>query len=134
MNRRDFTLLGVAACITPGAAKATYRATEYEWGMRRDFRVNGQTVIYNFRSSWSLTCQIKEGLLADLKSENPEYRNIVFVDVDYDMYGPSQWVEQLDVRRRSTLVAMKGENEIARVENQPDKMALQGLLDAALAA
>ena len=134
MNRRDFVLLGAAASVVPGTAGATYRATEYEWGMRRDFRNSGQTVIYNFRSSWSLTCQIKEELLADLKSENPAYRNIVFVDVDYDTYGPSQWVERLKVRRRSTLVAMKGETEIARVENQPYKMALQGLLDAALAA
>lgn len=134
MNRRDFILLGAIACCTPGAARAAYQATEYEWGMRGEFRASGQTVIYNFRSSWSLTCQIKEGLLADLKAENTDYRNIRFIDVDYDMYGPSQWVEQLNVRRRSTLVAIKGETEIARIENLPYKFALQGLLDAALAA
>lgn len=134
MQRRQFLALGGAAVILPSPGYAGYQATEYIWGMRTGIRDSGQTVIYNFRSSWSLTCQIKEQILAELKSENPAYRDIAFIDVDFDTYGPSQWVENLNVRRRSTLVAMKAGNEIARVENQPYKLALMGLLDAALAA
>lgn len=134
MKRREFLTFGAAMITAPAVSHAAYQAEEYEWGMRVDLRNSGRTVIYNFRSSWSLTCQIKEELLAELKSENPAYRDITFIDVDYDTYGPSQWVERLNVRRRSTLVAMKGETEIARVENQPYKLALQDLLDAALAA
>ncbi len=134
MQRRQFMSLGAAALVVPSGARAAYEATEYEWGMRADLRDTDKTVIYNFRSSWSLTCQIKEDLLAELKSENHAYRDLLFVDVDYDIYGPSQWVERLGVRRRSTLVAMRAGDEIARVENEPDKARLQRLLDAALAA
>ncbi|WP_157440868.1 thioredoxin family protein [Aestuariivita boseongensis] len=134
MQRRHFLSLGTAACLLPTGARAAYQATEYEWGMRADLRDSGKTIIYNFRTSWSLTCQIKEDLLAELKSENPAYRSLVFIDVDYDTYGPSQWVERMNVRRRSTLVAMKAGDEIARVENEPDKVRLKRLLDAALAA
>lgn len=134
MNRRQFVTLGTAVLLAPSTTSASYQSTQYEWGMRADLRETGQTVIYNFRSSWSLTCQIKEDLLAELKSETPAYRAITFVDVDFDTYGPSQWVERLNVRRRSTLVAMKGDAEIARLENQPYKDALQGLLDTALTA
>jgi hypothetical protein len=134
MQRRHFLSLSAAALILPVDARAAYESTPYEWGMRADLRQSGQTIIYNFRSSWSLTCQIKEELLAELKIENPAYRSLVFVDVDFDTYGPSQWVERLKVRRRSTLVAMKGESEIARLENEPVKARLQNLLEAALAA
>ncbi len=134
MQRRHFLSLGAAALVLPTDARAAYEATRYEWGMRADLRQSGQTVIYNFRSNWSLTCQIKEEILAELKSENPAYRSLTFVDVDYDTYGPSQWVERMQVRRRSTLVAFKGEAEIARIENEPQKERIQTLLDAALAA
>lgn len=134
MQRRHFLSLGAAALAIPTYARAAYESTRYEWGMRADLRQSGQTVIYNFRSSWSLTCQIKEEILADLKTENPAYRSLIFVDVDFDTYGPSQWVERMQVRRRSTLVAMKGEAEIARIENEPERARIQTLLDAALAA
>jgi len=134
MQRRHFLSFGAAALVLPTGAQAAYESTRYEWGMRADLRQSGQTVIYNFRSSWSLTCQIKEEILAELKAENPNYRSLVFVDVDFDTYGPSQWVERLKIRRRSTLVAVKGETEIARVENEPERARLQSLLDAAIAA
>lgn len=134
MQRRHFLSLGAAALVLPTSGHAAYQATEYEWGMRSALRDTGQTVIYNFRSSWSLTCQIKEDILAQLKAENPAYRRLTFIDVDFDTYGPSQWVERLKVRRRSTLVAMKNGEEIARVENEPEKQRLQRFLDTALQA
>ncbi len=134
MRRRNFLSLGLATLVLPKPARAAYEATRYEWGMRTALRQSGQTVIYNFRSSWSLTCQIKEQILAELKSDYPAYRSIVFVDVDYDTYGPSQWVERMKVRRRSTLVVMKGEREVARLENEPERAKIKSFLDAALAA
>jgi hypothetical protein len=134
MKRRAFLSFGAAAVVMPQAAAAGYEAIPYRWGMGTDLRQSDQTVIWNFRSSWSLTCQIKEELLAGLKTRNPEYRKLTFIDVDFDTYGPSQWVERLKVERRSTLVAMKGGVEIARVENEPYEEPLRRLLDTALNA
>ena len=108
MQRRQLLSFGAAALVFPGSARATYQSIEYQWGMRSDLRDAGQAVIYNFRSSWSLTCQIKEELLGELKAENPAYRQLTFIDVDYDTYGPSQWVERLNVRRRSDFGCHEG--------------------------
>ena len=134
MNRRDFLFSAGVAVILPAKAQAAYEATVYEWGSGAALRESGQTLIWNFRSSWSLTCQIKEEILAELKQANPVYRQLTFIDVDFDTYGPSQWVERMGIRRRSTLVATKYDREIARVVNEPVKERLQSLLDQALAA
>ena len=136
MFRRQFLTIAAAALTLPARpADAAYEAVTYDRTLPRDLRDSGRTVIYNFRTSWSWTCQIKEELLAELLRETPAYRSLTFVDVDWDTYGPSEWVERrMKVRRQSTLVAMKGADEIARLENDPSKPSLRGLLDAALSA
>lgn len=136
MIRRQFLTMSAAALtLSPLPVRAAYEAVTYDRTLPRALRETGDTVIYNFRTSWSWTCRMKEEILADLLRENPGYRRLTFVDVDWDTYGPSEWAERrMKVRRQSTLVAMKGADEIARVENDPRKHSLQGLLDAALAA
>ncbi|TNF59430.1 MAG: thioredoxin [Rhodobacteraceae bacterium] len=134
IRRRFLTLSATALTLTPLSGFAAYEAMPYDRTLPRRLREEGRKVIYNFRTEWSLTCRIKQDLLAELLTENSAYRTLTFVDVNWDIYGPSVWVERLKVRRQSTLVAMKGESEIARIENEPDKDRLRDLLDAALAA
>lgn len=136
MIRRHFLTISAAALsLSPMPLRAAYDAVAYDRTLPRALRETGDSVIFNFRTSWSWTCQMKEEILADLLRENPDYRRLTFVDVDWDTYGPSEWAERrMKVRRQSTLVAMKGADEIARIENDPRRQSLQGLLDAALAA
>ncbi|MEM8693585.1 MAG: thioredoxin family protein [Pseudomonadota bacterium] len=132
MHRRAF-LISSAACLMPLGASA-YPAIGFAPQTWRDLRETDQTVILNFRASWSLTCQIKAELIADLLAENPAYRALTFVDVDWDTFGPSQMTKRMNVTRRSTLVVMKGGDELARIENEPYAPKIRALLDTAIAA
>ena len=132
MNRRTF-FLSLPACTLPGVLSA-YQAEIYAPATWRDMKQAHPQIILNWRASWSLTCQIKETLLTDLLAENPAYSSLTFVDVDWDTFGQSQWAQRLKIERRSTLVALSGDTELARVVNEPYAHKLRNFLDAALNA
>lgn len=131
MHRRTFLLS--AAALIPSAA-FSYPAETFSPAIWRDLGAGTQTVVLNYRASWSLTCQIKAELIGDALVANPEYNRLVFVDVDWDTFGRSQLTERLKVNRRSTLLVMKNGTEVARLENQPYEREVRALLDTALAA
>lgn len=132
MNRRSL-LLSMSACVLPNLAGA-YSAQIYAPAKWRDLRDAHDKIILNWRASWSLTCQIKEGMLTDLLAENPAYGGLTFVDVDWDTFGQSQWAQRLKIERRSTLVAISGDTELARIVNEPYPHRLRNFLDTALSA
>ncbi|MFN6977528.1 MAG: thioredoxin, partial [Gemmobacter sp.] len=59
---------------------------------------------------------------------------IRFIDVDWDQWKSSALVAERNIPRRSTLVVLKGEREIARVVAQTGRAEIKALLDTALAA
>lgn len=131
MHRRTFLMS--AAATLPFAAQA-YPAEMFTPALWRDIRQRPDTVIFNYRASWSLTCQIKAELITEALADTPAYRQLTFVDVDWDTFGPSQLTEQLKVTRRSTLLVMKEGKEVARLVNEPYARKVRALLDTALAA
>ncbi|MEX0369676.1 MAG: thioredoxin family protein [Tateyamaria sp.] len=132
MHRRTF-VLSATACAMPVSAFG-YSAQIYTPAVWRDLRETDMTVVMNFRASWSLTCQIKADLIAEALAENPAYGSLTFLDVDWDTFGPSQMTQKLNVKRRSTLLVMKGGTEITRLVNEPYARKVRALLDQALAA
>ncbi|MEL7132211.1 MAG: thioredoxin family protein [Pseudomonadota bacterium] len=132
MHRRTFLLFASALTI-PGVGIA-YPAQTFTPSVWRELRGTGQTIVLNFRASWSLTCQIKADLIADALAENPAYTNLTFLDVDWDTFGPSQMTQRLRVERRSTLLVMKNGEEVTRLVNEPYARRVRALLDVALAA
>lgn len=137
MHRRDLLKLTLAApfvALSPSAALA-YRAVEYAPGVLADAWSGRLPVIANYNASWSMTCQIKRAIIAQLKADNPDYlEGLAFVDIDWDTYGRSQMAERLMVERRSTLLSFKGETETGRLvaDTNPDR--IRRFLDDALAA
>ena len=132
MKRRDLILSASAALALPISAQA-YSPVVYAPSDWRSLRDEGKAVVLNFRASWSLTCQIKADILAELVATDPLYQSLTFMEVDWDTFGPSEWTKRLKVTRRSTLVAMRGRKEIARVENEPYATSIKRFLDGALA-
>ena len=132
MQRRVF-LAGLGATVLPGAISA-YPSVPYVEATFPDLRDTTDKLVLNWRASWSLTCQIKEELITDLITENPVYRQLTFVDVDWDTFGPSVWAQRLKVERRSTLIAMRGTQEITRIVNEPHELQIKRFLDAAVSA
>lgn len=133
MHRRTFLLSCSAAIAVPHTAQA-YPAQIYTPQLWDDLRESEQTLVLNFRASWSLTCQIKAELIAQALADTPAYGALTFIDVDWDTFGPSQMTQRLGVKRRSTLVVFKGGTEVARLENEPYARKVRRLLDAALTA
>ena len=54
--------------------------------------------------------------------------------VDWDEYGEGDLSRALKIPRRSTLVALKGREEIARIVAGTGEAEIKALFDAALAA
>lgn len=133
MDRRQFLYLTAGAAALPLAARAA--PLPYEPGLVDMHLSAGDTVFLDFKASWCTTCAAQERVIDALKSENPAYEaNIVFIDVDWDTYGRSDIVKRMNIPRRSTLVVLKGEEELGRIVAQTGTAEIKALMDAALGA
>lgn len=132
MDRRTFIATAAAATALPFAASA---ATAYKPGLVTKHLNAGDTVFLDFKASWCSTCAAQERVINALKKQNPAYdQQITFIDVDWDQYGRSDLVKQLNVPRRSTLVVLKGNQELGRIIAQTGKSQIKALMDTALQA
>jgi hypothetical protein len=74
-------------------------------------------------------------VIAELMAENPAYAEKTrFLVVDWDEYGDGDLSRSLQIPRRSTLVVLKGDQEIARIVAGTGKAEIKALFDAALVA
>ena len=95
----------------------------------------GETVFLDFKASWCTTCRAQERVINALKEANPAYEeNITFIDIDWDEFGRSEIVDRYNVPRRSTLIVLKGEEELGRIVAGTSQADIQALMDAALTA
>ena len=134
MLRRDFLILGAASVATlPLSASAA--PLEYMPGMLQDRLDAGETLFLDFKASWCSTCRAQEKVLTKLKADNPAYEaNITFIDIDWDLYGASQMAARMKIPRRSTLVVLKGDDELGRIVAQTREEKIRELMDLALNA
>ena len=66
--------------------------------------------------------------------ENKDEKNIVFVNVDWDTYAKADLTTSLNIPRRSTLVVLKGSDELGRIVAGTSREEIQALMDTALKA
>jgi thiol-disulfide isomerase/thioredoxin len=134
MRRRDFLALTAAVTVAM-PIKARARALDYTPGLVDERLASGETVFVDFKASWCSTCAAQERVLNALKAENPAYeRAITFVNVDWDRYRDDDLAVFLNIPRRSTLVVLKGDQELGRVVAGTGKAQIKALMDTALAA
>ncbi|WP_085306670.1 thioredoxin family protein [Planktotalea arctica] len=134
MNRRTMILSGAATLALP-ALPAFAAPLDYTPGLLKERIEAGDTVFLDFKASWCGTCRAQERVLTSLKQQNPAYdENITFINVDWDTYGTSQMAERMKIPRRSTLVVLKGKEEIGRIVADTSERSIKKLMDAALSA
>ena len=131
MDRRQFLITAAAAL----AASPALAAKTYTKGLVEAELAAGKTVFVDFYTDWCTTCRSQQATLRKLKKANPAYEeNITFVRVDWDKHASSKLSKSLNIPRRSTLVALKGDTEIGRIVAGTKREAIQELMDKALAA
>jgi thiol:disulfide interchange protein len=131
MDRRQFILGSTASLI----AAPAFAAQNYKKGLVEKELAAGKTVFVDFYTDWCTTCRSQQATLRKLKKENPAYEaNITFVKVDWDKHSSSKLARDLNIPRRSTLVVLKGDQELGRIVAGTRKEDIKALMDKALAA
>ncbi|WP_243613618.1 thioredoxin family protein [Shimia aestuarii] len=133
MKRRDFLALSAATLALPRTALAS--ATAYTPGLVDERLAAGETVFLDFKASWCGTCKAQEKVINALKAEDPAYEaNITFINVDWDDYAKDDLTRRLQIPRRSTLVVLRGDEELGRVVAETSRDGIKALMDTALKA
>jgi thiol-disulfide isomerase/thioredoxin len=133
MNRRHFLNTATAATALPLAARAA--PIDYTPGLVKKRLAAGETVFLDFKTDWCSTCAAQERVINALKASNPAYEaNVTFINVDWDVHARSELSKSLKIPRRSTLVVLRGDQELGRIVAQTGQSKIKSLMDTALNA
>ena len=133
MLRRTFLMSFAAAAFASPVLAAN--GQPYRRGLVEKELAAGRTVFIDFYTDWRTTCRAQGKVIRDLMADNPAYEaNISFIKVDWDKHAQSQLAARLNIPRRSTLVALKGDVELGRIVAGTRKADIKALMDKALAA
>jgi len=133
MKRRTF--LATTAAFLAASPVLAGTGLTFKPGLVKRELAAGKTVFIDFYTNWCTTCRSQKRTIDALKSANPAYEeNVVFIGVDWDQYANSNLARGLNIPRRSTLVVLKGDQELGRIVAGTRKSAIEALMDTALAA
>ena len=133
MKRRDFLIAAGATTLIPFAVQA--ETLLYTEGLVRERLFAGETVFVDFKADWCTTCRAQERVINSIKADDASYDDaITFIDVDWEEFGRSQLSRDLNIPRRSTLVVLKGDQELGRIVAGTSRADIQDLMDVALNA
>ena len=136
MKRRDFLKTTALVALLPvGAFAADGNWTHYRPGVVDAMLKDGKTVFLDFSAVWCGTCKAQERQISKLMGENSAYaENVEFVRIDWDAYSNAAITFDLEIPRRSTLVVLKGEEELGRIVAGTRYDDIKALMDTALEA
>lgn len=137
MNRRDFVrLTGAVSVVLPFAtiARAGSGMIDYTPGLVEEALADGQTVFVDYSASWCGTCARQERVINQLRAENTGYdQAMTFVRVDWDAFKAHPVTTSRNIPRRSTLLVLRGEEELGRVVAGTSVAQIKALMDKGLA-
>ena len=129
---RKFVLAFAALFLTATTAFAGDLQT-YKPGLIKSLLADGKTVFVDYKASWCSTCARQERVINQLRGENPAYdKAISFVAVDWDDFGGHEVSTSRNIPRRSTLVLLKGDQELGRIVAGTSVDDIKALMDKGL--
>lgn len=106
---------------------------EYRDGMIKDALAEGKTVFVDYAAHWCGTCRRQKQIIGQLLDTSPDYADkIMFVRVDWDRFRGEEVATSRKIPRRSTLLMLKGEEELGRLVASTRKSDIKALLDLGL--
>lgn len=136
MNRRHFLATGGLALVAVGFASGPAAAknfVDYKPGLIENALAEGKTVFVDYAATWCGTCARQSRVISDLRAQNPAYdAAMTFVKVDWDTYRRHAVTTDRGVPRRSTLLILRGGDELGRIVAGTSKQQIKALLDAGL--
>lgn len=134
LSRRALLATAGASLTLPSIAWAS-GMIDYTPGMVRDRLAAGETVFVDFAADWCSTCRRQERIIEELRADNPAYSDaMAFIRVDWDQHGRGELSTSLRIPRRSTLVLLRGEQELGRLVADTRRDAIQALMDQGLSS
>jgi thiol-disulfide isomerase/thioredoxin len=132
MNRRTFLATSSAALVLPASAFAA-RFVNYKPGLINAALAKGQTVFVDYSATWCGTCKRQERVINALRGEDPSYdKAMTFVKVDWDSYRNNDVTVSRRIPRRSTLIVLRGKDELGRIVAGTSKSQIKALMDLGL--
>jgi len=96
-------------------------------------QARGEAVFVDFKASWCSTCRAQEKVIGALLEEDPSLaQKITFLSLDWDQFADDPFTTGLNVPRRSTLIAFKGDAEQGRIIAGTDRDEIKALIHSLL--
>ena len=134
MNRRTLLVSAAALAVAPAIALAA-DTIDYSPGVIDAALEDGKTVFVDYAASWCGTCRRQERVIGALRAANPDYdAAMTFVRVDWDTYKNDDVAVFHNIPRRSTLIVLRGEEELGRIVAGTGEAEIKALMDKGLAA
>ncbi|MEO0774754.1 MAG: thioredoxin family protein [Pseudomonadota bacterium] len=132
MKRRTFIAAGVAAVTLPIRARAA-GFVDYTPGLIDEELAAGKTVFVDYGAKWCGTCKRQERVINALREADPAYdAAMTFVKVDWDTYKNDDVTVFRNIPRRSTLLVLRGEDELGRIVAGTAESEIKALMDLGL--
>ena len=133
MKRRTFIASTLALGALPFGAIAGPDFVEYRPGLIQEELAAGKTVLVDYSAKWCSTCARQARVINGLRAQNADYdAKMVFVKVDWDTYRTHEVTKTRNVPRRSTLILLRGQDELGRIVAGTSESQIQSLLDQGL--
>ena len=134
MHRRFFLAVGLSLALAPLSARAA-EFVDYSPGVIDAALAEGKTVFVDYSATWCGTCKRQERVINALRADDPAYdAAMTFVKVDWDTYKNEDVTVFRGVPRRSTLIVLRGEDELGRVVAGTSEAQIKALMDTGVSA
>lgn len=132
MKRRTFIAAAGALALMPQLAQAA-EFIDYTPGAIETALRDGKTVFVDYSATWCSTCKRQERVIEELRTQDPAYdAAMTFIKVDWDDFGTHEVTTSRGVPRRSTLIVLKGDEELGRIVAGTSTAQIKALMDQGL--
>lgn len=134
MKKRTFLAATVSLCLAPlSAFSADF--VDYKPGVIEAELEAGKTVFVDYSATWCGTCKRQERAINALRADDPAYdAAMTFVKVDWDTYKHHEVAIFRSIPRRSTLIVLRGDDELGRVVAGTSLAQIKKLMNVGLEA